>query len=188
MIDLKPACREWNDLLADVSDEHLTKPTPCSEYTVRDLIVHIAEAAQGFTMIARRASGGGGDTDPSPEPAAVGLGDQWHEVVAAKVRTLGGAWDAPAAWAGRTDAAGVELTNERWGRIALTEMVVHGWDLAQATDQPFSLPHETLQACFDHVAEFIPNAPVPSLWGPAVDVPAGAPLLDQLVGLTGRRP
>ncbi|WP_411139339.1 maleylpyruvate isomerase N-terminal domain-containing protein [Streptomyces sp. C10] len=53
MIDLEPACRQIIDVPAGVGDEQLTKPTPCTEYTVRDLIVHVGEAAQGFTMIAR---------------------------------------------------------------------------------------------------------------------------------------
>lgn len=33
-----------------------------------------------------------------------------------------------------------------WGRIALTEIGLHGWDLATATGQPFELPEGTLQA------------------------------------------
>jgi hypothetical protein len=50
-----------------------------------------------------------------------------------------------------------------WGKITLTELVVHGWDIATATGQPFDLPEHTLQACFQHVATFVPNAPVPGL-------------------------
>jgi hypothetical protein len=38
-------------------------------------------------------------------------------------------WQDPAAWEGSADP-GVELPNATWGRIALTEVVVHGWDLA----------------------------------------------------------
>ncbi|WP_302563609.1 hypothetical protein [Catellatospora tritici] len=38
------------------------------------------------------------------------------------------------------------MTNEMWGRIALTEIGLHGWDLATATGQPFELPEGTLQA------------------------------------------
>ncbi|MGY5130017.1 hypothetical protein [Streptomyces nigrescens] len=65
---------------------------------------------------------------------------------------------------------------------------MHGWDIAKATEQAFSLPHETLQACFNHVAGFVPKAPIEGLWGPTVEVPADAPLLDQVLGLTGRHP
>jgi hypothetical protein len=32
-----------------------------------------------------------------------------------------------------------------WGKIALTELVVHGWDIAKATGQPFDLPEGTGQ-------------------------------------------
>jgi len=81
-----------------------------------------------------------------------------------------------------------ELSNELWGRITLTELVVHGWDIAVATGQPFDLPGETLRACLEHVAEFVPNAPVPGLWGPAVGVPVDATLLDRIVAATGRTP
>jgi uncharacterized protein (TIGR03086 family) len=82
----------------------------------------------------------------------------------------------------------VELPNEQWAKITLTELVVHGWDLAKATGQPFDLAEPTLGACYEHVAEFVPNAPVPGLWGPPVQVPGDAPLLDRLVAITGRTP
>ena len=55
--------------------------------------------------------------------------------------------------------------SDLWGKITLTELVVHGWDIATATGQPFDLPERTLQACFQHVATFVPNAPVLGLWG-----------------------
>ena len=77
-----------------------------------------------------------------------------------------------------------------WGRIALPEMVVHGWDLATATDQPFDLPEPTLRACWEYVSEFLPNLPAPvrASWGPAVPVPPDAPLPDRIVGMSGRKP
>ncbi|CAM04814.1 uncharacterized protein (TIGR03086 family) [Saccharopolyspora erythraea NRRL 2338] len=188
MIDLKPACREMIGLLAGVEASRLADATPCSEYTVADLIAHIDDAAQGFAVFA----GAGGPANGSGEGAT---GEDVPDVVgdrpdvARHVRVLGEAWDAPTAWHGSTDAGGgVELPNEVWGKIALTEVVVHGWDLAQATGQRFEMPEDALRACLDHVSEFVPRAPLPELWGTAVDVPADAPLIDRIVAITGRTP
>lgn len=176
MIDLRPAGAAMVGVLAGIGDEQLDAATPCSEYTVRDLVAHVDEVALGFAGMAR------GD---GAEPSA---GGEWRTTVPGNVRALAAAWADPAAWRGSTDAGGLELANEVWGRVALTELVVHGWDLATATGQPFDLPEETLRACHAHVAEFVPNAPLPELWGPAVDVPQDAPLLAQIVAVTGRTP
>lgn len=124
------------------------------------------------------------DRESAPEPESGTRPD----VVAVRVRILGTAWADPAAWRGSTDGGGLELSNEQWGKIALTEMVVHGWDLATATGQPFDLPADTLRACFEHVSVFVPSAPVPSLWGPPCTVGDGAPLLDRVLAVTGRTP
>lgn len=67
-------------------------------------------------------------------------------------------------------------------------MVVHGWDLAVATGQPFELPGTTLRACLEHVAEFVPNAPFPPCGGPPSTFPTMQPLLDRIIAVTGRTP
>lgn len=187
MIDLKPACRRMADVLAGVTNDQLTHATPCTDYTVRDLINHISEVSQGFAALARKDHAVVGNIDNTDNKAMLQGGD-WCGPVTAQVLALGESWADPTAWQGRFDAGGVELSNELWGRIALTEMVVHGWDLATATGQPFDLPGTTLRACLEHVAAFVPQAPVPALWGPAVDIPDAAPLLDQIIAITGRTP
>ncbi|QUH00695.1 TIGR03086 family protein [Saccharopolyspora erythraea] len=187
MIDLKPACREMIGLLAGVRAEQLADATPCSEYTVADLIAHIDDVAQGFAVFAGAdvpATGNGASATGTNAPDVVGD----RRDAARHVRALGEAWDAPTAWHGSTDTGDVELPNEVWGKIALTEVVVHGWDLAHATGQRFELPEDALRACLDHVSEFVPRAPLPELWGTAVDVPAVAPLIDRIVAITGRAP
>ncbi|RSN68078.1 TIGR03086 family metal-binding protein [Actinomadura sp. WAC 06369] len=176
MIDLTPAVRELAALLDRVPDDRLAAPTPCAGFDVAALIDHVDEAARGFTAMAGR------------EPAATGGADR-RKAAAEHLRDLAEAWADPAAWRGDGDAGGgLVLPNETWGLVALTEAVVHGWDLATALGEPFDLPGETLRACFAHVAAFVPNAPLPELWGPAVEVPEDAPLIDRIVAVTGRTP
>jgi uncharacterized protein (TIGR03086 family) len=186
MIDLKPACARMADLLTRVTTGQLLDSTSCAEYSVRDLIDHVDSVSRGFTALARKDLGE--QTDADGQRLAANLGDYWRDSVAKHVRALGEAWDDPGAWEGSTSAGGLDLPNELWGKIALTEMVVHGWDLAKATGQPFDLPEATLRACFDHLAGFLPNAPVEGLWGPPVAVSADAALLDRTVAITGRTP
>jgi uncharacterized protein (TIGR03086 family) len=186
VIDLKPACQCLVEMLAGVTTDQLTNASPCPEYTVGDLVDHVDQTARLFAAVAHQDGVGEGGTDTGP--VVVHLGPEWRERVGRHVHALGRAWDDPAAWAGSTNLAGLELSNQLWGKIALTEVVVHGWDIATATDQPFDLPESTLEACLDHVAIFVPNAPVPELWGPPVEVAPGASLLDRIVAITGRAP
>ncbi|WP_227998000.1 TIGR03086 family metal-binding protein [Nocardia australiensis] len=185
MIDLKPACHTMIELLIGTSEDGLADPTPCAEYNVAGLIDHISEVARGFAAIA------GGETgEPQvagAESVAVSFGDELA-TAAERVRTLGQVWDDAAAWQGSAEFASLELPNEVWGNIALTEMVVHGWDLAVATARPVVTPDPTLLACLEHVAWFVPNAPLPELWGTAYDVAADAELIDRIVAITGRDP
>ena len=185
MIDLKPACDRMIEMLGGVTDDQLAGPTPCSEYTVGDLIDHVDLVARGATALARQDGEG---LQATAGPEAVHLDPDWTGRVSGQLRALGAAWDDPAAWQGTANVPGSDLSNETWAKITLTELVVHGWDLARATGQPFDLPDPTLRACLDHVAEFVPNAPVPALWGPPVTVAPDAPLLDRIVAITGRTP
>lgn len=171
------------EVLAGVTDDQLTSSSPCTEYTVGDLIDHVDQVSLGATALAHRAAG-----PPGADPDGAHLGPGWRDSVARHVRELGEAWDDPAAWQGTANVPGSDLSNEMWGKITLTELVVHGWDVANATGQPFGLPEHTLQACLDHVAEFVPHAPVPALWGPPVDVAPDATLLNRVVAITGRVP
>jgi uncharacterized protein (TIGR03086 family) len=185
VIDLKPACQRMIEVLAGVADDQLTNSSPCTEYTVGDLIDHVDQVSRGATALAQHTAE---LPDTSAGPDAAHLAPDWRDSVAQDVRKLGQAWDDPAAWQGSANVPRSDLSNEMWGKITLTELVVHGWDIAQATGQPFDLPKHTLQACLEHVAKFVPNAPVPALWRPPVDVAPDATFLDRIVALTGRAP
>jgi len=68
--------------------------------------------------------------------------------------------------------------------------VIHGWDLARATGQPYRVDEASVQAAADFLsmaaAAAEPGQRGP--FGPAVDVPPGASVLDRAVGLSGRNP
>ena len=181
MIDLKPACEQMTELVSGTTNEQLAGPTPCIEYTVGDLIDHVDLVAQGATALALGSS-------ELPDTGYSHLEPDWRDTVTQHVRALGKAWDDPAVWEGMGNVPGSDLSNSMWGKIALTELVVHGWDIATSTGQAFDLPEHTLQACFEHVAVFVPNAPLPDLWGPPAEVPLDAALLDRILAITGRAP
>jgi uncharacterized protein (TIGR03086 family) len=184
MIDLQPACDGLIDLLGGISDDELELRTCCPDYSAGDLVDHLHHVVDGSTALARH--------EPVPSGADQGpaghLTPAWREDMAGDLRAMCAAWDDPTAWEGQGNVPSSDLSNEVWGRIILTELVVHGWDLATATGQAFDLPEDTLRACLEHVVAFTPNAPFPGLWGTPVGVAADASPLDRIVATTGRTP
>jgi uncharacterized protein (TIGR03086 family) len=86
-----------------------------------------------------------------------------------------------------TRAGGVDLPGEVAGVVALDELVVHGWDLARATGQHYDVEEELLEAV-RRFAEPVEGPERDGLFGPVAHVPDDAPLLDRVIGLTGRHP
>ena len=90
-----------------------------------------------------------------------------------------------------TKAGGVELPGEVAGLVALDEIVVHGWDVAHASGQAYDCDTASLEAVLALVSQFSEPGQEEmraGLFGPVVEVPEDAPLLDRVIGLTGRDP
>jgi uncharacterized protein (TIGR03086 family) len=189
MLDLGPAARQMANLLDRVADEQLTAPTPCDEYTLDDLIDHVGGLSQAFTAAARKELGPGSSQAPSGDAAR--LGQDWRTRISEQLAALAEAWRDPSGWKGMTRAGGIDLPADVAGRVALNELVIHGWDVARATGQPFDCDTPTVEACWELLAERSTadqEAGDDDPFGPVVDVPADAPLLDRLIGLSGRKP
>jgi uncharacterized protein (TIGR03086 family) len=85
-------------------------------------------------------------------------------------------------------AGGVDFPGEVAGIVALTEVVIHGWDLAVATGQHYDVDPATLDAVLPHVTAIAAEGPVEGLFGPAVPITDDAPLLERVIALSGRDP
>jgi uncharacterized protein (TIGR03086 family) len=72
--------------------------------------------------------------------------------------------------------------------IALNELVIHGWDVARASGQPFNCDLQALDASMEFVSLMSTPEGPEGLFGPAVDIPADAAPLDRVLGLSGRDP
>ncbi|MEU1309233.1 TIGR03086 family metal-binding protein [Streptomyces cinnamoneus] len=189
--DLGPAADRMAGLLEAVPRDRLTAPTPCARYALGDLIEHVGGLSLAFTAAATKAAPAPG-APQGPSGNAAALGDDWRTRIPVQLAALADAWRDPAAWEGTTRAGGVELPAAVAARVTLNELIVHGWDIARASGQPFDCGEPELRACLEFVSQFAPGPggrPAPEgLFAPAVDVPADAPLLDRVVGLTGRDP
>src|SRR5690349_3420993 len=185
MMNFAPACERTANALRNVTDDQLEGRTPCDKLRLRDLVGHIGGLALAFTAAARKDFGPLTDTPPVE---GAPLDDDWRTAYPKRLAELAQAWQQPGAWEGMTRAGGVDFPAEVGGVVALTEVVVHGWDLAAATGQPYDVDPATLGAVLPHVTAIAAEGPVEGLFGPAVAVADDAPDLDRMIALTGRDP
>ncbi|WP_139979320.1 TIGR03086 family metal-binding protein [Nocardioides litoris] len=194
LLDLGPATRELARLVRATRDDQLDGPTPCPSYRVSDLCDHVRGLVVAFTHAATREPLPGGPAGPVADGTS--LPPDWREEVVASLDRLAAAWTDPAAHDGVTWAGPVELPGPVAAQVALDEVVVHGWDLAVATGQAYDADPAAVATCLDFVTSFAPPEGGPAdqpadeggLFGPPVEVPAGASDLDRLVAAAGRRP
>jgi uncharacterized protein (TIGR03086 family) len=184
--DLAPAARAVARLLDAIGDEQLGAPTPCPDYSVRELLAHIDGLSLAFRDAARKDFGPTTGTDPGSSLPV--LDEKWRTVLPQRLDELAEAWRQPSAWDGMTQAGGVDLPGQVAGRVALNELVIHGWDLARATGQEYDPGEASAAVSYEMVQPSDDDSLRDSIFGPPVAVPDDAPLLDRAVGMSGRRP
>jgi uncharacterized protein (TIGR03086 family) len=187
MLDLTPATGMVTRLVADIDDDQLGALTPCRGTTVAELLDHLDGLCLAFTAAAAKAPAAGRQ---GPSANGSRLGPDWRMRISGHLAQLASAWQDETAWAGLTLAGGLDLPGEVAGRVAINEVVVHGWDIAAATGQDYACETELVQAAWEFVESAVAQNPdgSPGLFGPPVAVPESAPPLDRLIGMTGRDP
>ncbi|ROT31741.1 TIGR03086 family metal-binding protein [Micromonospora sp. HM5-17] len=174
------------EIVRDIKPDRLGDPTPCGEYDVRKLINHLLFWGPSLEGAARK------ETVPPPAAAETEMdltGGDWSAALLAQVERIAAAWGQPAAWEGSTHMGGpTEMPAALVGAMIVTELVVHGWDLARATGQERSWDDEVVGYLLDRVGTFAEQGRQLGVFGPVVPVPDTAPALDRVLGITGRDP
>ena len=163
-----------------VTVEQWSDPTPCTEWTVHQLMNHVVGGTRQFINLMN----GGGPLDRSldylgPDPAAA-----FRDAAADRraVFAADGALERPAP----------TPFGERPGAVLLemrvTEMMTHGWDLARATGQSTDLDPELAESCIDGFLKLQANAGdrAGMPFGEAQPVADDAPAADRLAAAAGR--
>src|SRR6185312_13428614 len=175
-VDLQPATDRLSVLVGAVRETDLPGDTPC-QIPVSRLVAHIDGLALAFRVAAE---------DPEAPllgaPPAVGrdvLEPGWAQRIPERLGRLARVWQQTDQDGSMTRVGGVDLPRGIAVRVALQELVLHGWDLAKATGQPYDVDAESLAIVHDMVAATAAQdaADRQGLFGPVVPVPDDASML-----------
>ncbi|TDD84612.1 TIGR03086 family protein [Actinomadura rubrisoli] len=163
----------------------LDAPTPCQGWDVRDVVNHLILWSGRGEAAAHKLppTGPGEDHDFTAEP-------DWADRLAQQTRKTAEAWTDPGAWEGRTSLTGAKegMPAAFIAGILFGELVLHGWDIAVAIGRDPALPPEIVEAAWEQLVPTAETGRQHGVFGAEVPVPEDAPLLDRLVGLSGRDP
>jgi uncharacterized protein (TIGR03086 family) len=183
------AQRAFTDRVHAVADDQWALPTPDQEWTVADLTGHLVTehrwAGPLLSGVDLDAAGAVvADLYPAePEPGGPDLVLAW-DIAAAQSAEAFRAYGALAGTVhiGRGRAPAPEYLEEM-----NLDLVVHAWDLDTAIGYPDPLPAAAVTAVFADARPIVERTPA-GMFAVPVEVPADAPVLSRLLGLTGRTP
>ncbi|MGW7533397.1 TIGR03086 family metal-binding protein [Amycolatopsis sp. NPDC054798] len=159
-------------------------PTPCPEWTVRELVNHLVLGHRLFTAVLRGEPGGALD----PHASDV-LGDDPVAAYRDAVAGLLAAFRQPGVLERVFEVPAGTVPGIAAAHLRIVEELVHGWDLARATGQEPKFEDAVVEREIAFSAAKLADLPAErSPFAPPVPVAEDAPPLDRLVALLGRSP
>ena len=168
------------DLIDGIRPDKWAAATPCAAWTVRELVNHLVAGNLVFIAIL--------GNQQVPDRTADHLGDDPPAAYRSSAGSLLAAFAQPGV-ANRIyqapigPAPGAALLH-----IRITEALVHGWDIAQATSRHAEFPAEVAEQELAISRRMLGGVPRNGRFGPALDLPADAPAIDRLAAFLGHRP
>ncbi|MBO2446161.1 TIGR03086 family protein [Actinomadura barringtoniae] len=177
------------EIVSHLTDGDLGKPTPCSEWTVADLLAHMTVQHHGFAAAAR-----GGGADPAvwePRPLAADPAKAYAEAA----EDVLAAYAEPGVLERSFDlhefGEGAAFPGAQAISFHFLDYVVHGWDIARALGRPFELDDELAEPALK-VALIAPTGEerekVTTAFKRELPTPDGASTLDRILTHLGRSP
>jgi uncharacterized protein (TIGR03086 family) len=179
---VKAVAQGLRSLVAGTRRDQLDNQTPCEEWKVRDLIGHFVGGGHAFAALLR------GEAPAQPEPGADPLGADHLAAFDAAIADFEAGAATPGAMERTLEFPFGAMPAPVGMQLLVSDLLVHSWDLATATGQPFSPPEDLVAGADAFMRQMIPAGERTGMpFAPPCDPPAGASALQRLVAYAGRR-
>ena len=170
-------------VVTHIRPDQLDEPTPCTELTVRGVLEHMIDGATSFAAAFRGDAAAPVDATSSDSHSSTDPVARFGQAMNGLVESM----HAPGALDRTVQAPFGAVPGNAFARFVVLDGLVHGWDLATATDQAYR-PPDVLVAAVDAFAReaIVPAMREAEMFAPPAQAPADATPLESLVAFTGR--
>ncbi|MFJ7246390.1 TIGR03086 family metal-binding protein [Kitasatospora sp. NPDC098652] len=165
-----------------VAPSHWDSPTPCADWTVRDLVNHLTAEQLWVPDLLMGATiaevGGRYDGDV--------LGDDPVAAWSSAAEAARQAWEVPGATELTVHLSFADVSGQYYLDQLTADLVVHTWDLAEAIGTRTRLPAGLVDFALGEIGGY-GDLSGSGLFDPPLPVPADATPQTRLLALTGRR-
>jgi uncharacterized protein (TIGR03086 family) len=175
---------EFTDRVPLVRPDQWTAATPCSEWTVRELVNHLVyEDRWTVPLVAGATIADVGDRFEGDL-----LGDDPVGTAIDAAKQADAAFSEPGALDRTVQLSFGPTPAEEYLMQLLADHLIHGWDLAAAIGADRRLDPDTVRVCADWFAKREELYRSSGATGPRVEVPVDADAQDRLLAAFGRDP
>ena len=174
-------------VIAALGPDDWARPTPCSAWSVRDIVNKLVASTWTFTCFARRER-------PEPpwdlvDPAEV-LGDDPLGTFLDAASKSREAWRAPGALEGEAPSTVGDFPAKAVLNARIFDTTILSWDLATACGLQHGIDDEQAAYVLRVARALVPNvrAVNPGRYRDPVELGEATPLVDQMIAATGRDP
>ena len=168
--------------LALVPEEAWGNPTPCPDWTVRDVAVHVIK---GFHLVPALLAHE--PVDPA-ERNRDSLGANLHEAGSVALESAVAALGRPGALDAEVSAPAGVMPARMFALVRMADTVIHTWDMSSGAGTDTTIPAQLVEAVtMSSPPAFLQRARQAGVFGPLIDVDPGADKQTILLALYGRR-